>query len=66
MSCHFIPGTNWTREYPDCGGSGQSPINIDSDALTAADYSSFMLTIGYRVVQEGALQNDGHTRMRFT
>ena len=54
-------GTNWTIEYPTCGGSSQSPINIDSDTVVMADYSNFSISIGYKVVQKGPLQNDGHT-----
>merc|ERR1719188_1938817 len=53
--------TNWTMEYPHCGGSGQSPINIDSDTLIAADYSSFRMSLGYGVMQAGVIQNNGHT-----
>ena len=57
----FSAGTNWTIEYPTCGGSSQSPINIDSDTAVMADYSNFSISIGYKIVQKGPLQNDGHT-----
>ena len=53
--------TNWTTEYPSCGGSNQSPINIDTDTTMSADYSDFMFSIGYKVAQVGTLENNGHT-----
>ena len=56
-----FPDSNWTTDYPTCGGSSQSPINIDSDNLVLADYSDFSFSIGYKIVQTGPLENDGHT-----
>ena len=53
--------TNWTAEYPSCGGSNQSPINIDTDTTMSTDYSDFMFSIGYKVAQMGTLENNGHT-----
>ena len=41
---HFLPselsfaGTNWTADFPGCRGQHQSPINIDSDNVTLADF----------------------------
>ena len=48
-----------------CNGSNQSPINIDTDNVTGADYRNFEFSIGYRFVQSGPLENDGHSCMAF-
>jgi len=55
------PDTDWPQDYPMCGGESQSPINIDSDNATGMDYSSFSFSLGYKFVQKGPLENDGHT-----
>ena len=60
------PDTDWPQAYPMCGGENQSPINIDSDNATVADYSSLSFSIGYKFVQKGPLENNGHTRMAFS
>jgi len=57
--------TNWTSKYPSCGGSSQSPINIDTDTAMYADYSDFMFSIGYRIAQMGTLENNGYS-LKFT
>ena len=31
----YTDTTNWATDYPTCGGSRQSPINIDKDGTTA-------------------------------
>ena len=61
LSNIYSLGTNWTADYAACGGSSQSPINIDSDTLVPADYSDFSFSMGYKVVQKGTLENNGHT-----
>ena len=53
---------DWYEDFPSCNGSSQSPINIDHETLVPADYSDFSFSIGYKVVQEGTLENNGHTR----
>ena len=58
---YIFLGSNWTIDYPTCGGSHQSPINIDTDTTMSADYSDFMFSIGYKVAQMGTLENNGHT-----
>ena len=60
------PDTDWPQDYPVCGGESQSPINIDSDNATGMDYSSFSFSLGYKFVQKGPLENDGHTCMAFS
>ena len=57
----LLPDTNWTSKYPSCGGSSQSPINIDTDTAMSADYSDFMFSIGYRIAQKGTLENNGYS-----
>ena len=56
------PDTNWPATYPTCGGSRQSPINIDKDDVFGADYSDFTFSLNYKILQTGTIENDGHTR----
>ena len=42
--------------------SNQSPIDIDTDNVVAADFSDLTFSLGYKIVQEGTLENNGHTR----
>jgi len=57
--------TNWTADYAGCGGQYQSPINLDSDTALPADFSSLSFNMGYRILQTGSLENNGHT-LKFT
>ena len=58
----LIADTDWASGgYPICGGENQSPINIDSDQTMQEDYSGFQMSLGYKLVQKGHLENDGHT-----
>ena len=58
----LIADLDWASGgYPICGGENQSPINIDSDQTVQEDYSGFQMSIGYKFVQKGHLENDGHT-----
>ena len=58
----LIADTDWASGgYPICGGENQSPINIDSDQAVQEDYSGFQMSLGYKLVQKGHLENDGHT-----
>ena len=54
------PDGEWPQDYPMCNGSNQSPINIDTDNVTGADYRTLEFSIGYKFVQTGPLENDGH------
>jgi len=53
--------SDWYEDFPTCNGSSQSPINIDHETLVQADYSDFSFSVGYKIVQEGTLENNGHT-----
>jgi len=57
--------TNWTADFATCGGQYQSPINLDSNTAIPADFSSLSFNMGYRILQTGSLENDGHT-LKFT
>ena len=57
----FLLGINWTIDYPACSGSKQSPVNINSDTAVYAEYNNFATSLGYKIVQKGILENDGHT-----
>ena len=46
-----------------CGGESQSPIDIDTDNAIEADYTDFEFSIGYKFLQSGTLENNGHTSM---
>jgi len=52
---------DWPGDFPTCNGTSQSPINIDHETLVSADYSNFSFSVGYKVVQKGILENNGHT-----
>ena len=58
----FFTASDWYEDFPTCNGSSQSPINIDHETLVQADYSDFSFSVGYKIVQEGTLENNGHTR----
>ena len=46
-----------------CGLTSQSPIDISTAAsdLSDEDYSDFSFSLGYQIVQEGSIVNNGHT-----
>ena len=50
----FSPDLTWAA-FSDCASSSQSPIDLDSATATAADYSNFTFSMGYKIVQEGTL-----------
>ena len=41
--------------------SNQSPIDIDTDNVVAADFSDLTFSVGYKIAQKGTLENDGRT-----
>ena len=55
--------TDWTSSYPECGGSRQSPIDIDPYSTTSANYSDFTFSLGYKIVMTGSLVNNGYACM---
>ena len=46
-----------------CGGSMQSPINIENNSTTAANYSDFAFSIGYKTAMTGSISNTGYASM---
>ena len=68
----IFPTTNYTW----CGGNptigtganqqagyvtNQSPIDIDTNNVVAADFSDLTFSLGYKIAQKGTLENDGRT-----
>lgn len=53
---------HWAREYPDCGGRRQSPINVQRKKVRYNPKLQPLKLKGYEV-QEGAfsMTNNGHT-----
>lgn len=53
----------WSEFFPDCGGSGQSPINMDSAQTKYEPRLAVVRPLGYS--QHGnepfTLSNNGHT-----
>ena len=43
----------------------QSPINIDNNSTTAANYSDFAFSIGYKTAMTGSISNTGYASMFF-
>ncbi|XP_060119494.1 carbonic anhydrase 9 [Heteronotia binoei] len=59
----YADKAQWASNFPDCGGSMQSPINIEtSTTLFAPQLKPFQLS-GYNLPPEEtlSLQNNGHT-----
>jgi len=56
--------SNWHLTYPSCGGSAQSPVNIDrSKVIFSGSLTTFDIP-GYETIPRGAhwqLHNNGHT-----
>ena len=52
--------TNWNASYPLCGGAMQSPINIVNNSTTAANYSDFAFSVGYKTAMMGSISNTGY------
>ena len=55
--------TNWNASYPLCGGTMQSPINIEKNSTTAANYSDFAFSVGYKTAMMGTISNTGYSSM---
>ena len=58
----YTDTTNWATDYPTCGGSRQSPINIDKDEAFGADFSDFTFSLNYKILQKGTIENNGYSR----
>ncbi|XP_063782528.1 carbonic anhydrase 9 [Pseudophryne corroboree] len=62
---HWLPADvgEWNKDFPDCGGRAQSPINVDTQktvydrALTTIQLSGYDVTSGETL----KLKNNGHT-----
>mmetsp|Transcript_62413 Transcript_62413/g.135506 ORF Transcript_62413/g.135506 Transcript_62413/m.135506 type:complete len:1139 (-) Transcript_62413:437-3853(-) len=51
----------WPSQYPDCGGSRQSPVNIDTSKLAGLVGGEVLRdVVQYETVLEGSMQNNGH------
>ena len=59
MKNNPFPDTYWTPTYPMCGGTAQSPINIDPSTMPA-NYSDFTFSLGYRISMTGSISNTGY------
>ena len=55
--------TNWNASYPLCGGAMQSPINILNNSTSAANYSDFAFSVGYKTAMMGSISNTGYASM---
>ncbi|KAL5017481.1 hypothetical protein ScPMuIL_007070 [Solemya velum] len=54
---------NWGREYPHCDGTSQSPINIDTSAVTLLSTLGQLVFTNYDIVTDVnlRLENNGHS-----
>ena len=44
----------------------QSPINIENNSTTAANYSDFAFSVGYKTVMMGTISNTGYASMLYS
>ena len=59
----YLGPDDWYRDYPVCGHSHQSPINIDTDKVIEDPNLSLLELSGYSQVKDVkmTLENNGHT-----
>lgn len=64
---HYSDAANWADDFPTCGGTQQSPVNIDSSAAGTAGFPTIEF-YNYDVLpEEQTVTNDGHTlKVEFT
>jgi len=64
----YTNGSYWqSLGYADCGGSSQSPIDINTTHSQAFedDFSNFTFSVGYKIVHTGSLFNSGGHTIQF-
>ena len=57
---YFADPSQWSNDYPDCGGEHQSPININSSTVVRVDFPQFTF-LNYDKVFPETVTNNGHT-----